>query len=720
MKKILIIPFLFLIIKSFGQAGTPPNYIKLNVRYDWIEGKFSKTLHFPAGGTTPTLYGGWNGAGAPYWDSVAKKLRIWDGTFFRTYSDSVYKSGTDLIIRYGTRTDTVSGLGGGAGTITGTSDNLLTVSGANLNNRKTFANLTYGATTTWDLTTGYNKALTLTGDANLVFTNAQNGDHCFLLLFQDGTGGHELTVPDQIIQIGTDPNDTTILQGIYNGTSWWFATSGGSLTSITGLITAGSGITVTGSGTGASPYNIAFNSPFTWGTGLTNTANTITDNLATGKAGGQTASGGTAASENLTLQSTTNATKGNTYIGSSTKFIFDEANTEFRIGNSADQGAYSFQNGGNGVTGMGATNSEVRLANSSNTAGTSNFMVVNNSLTEIGRLRGYGSAVGGTIAGISNNNATELMSNPGLAAPLFLRSVSGDVHIVTNGTTPNLTAKQSGAVGINKTSPTALLHIAAGTATANTAPLKIDPGVKLTTPESGAIESDTTGGVYHLYWTSKTPTRYQLDQQISIGTINSQTKSSDGAVSTGASLVMQTVDHSKPGLLTATDKIRLDSNSYFKWDSTYSPIGGKRNDSTAIFKSLRIQVNSTTVTPSNQGDSAMSWNLTGLEAYQEGNVASGSTITPAGDQRINFYDVTALAANPTFAAPSGSPSNHNYLEIRIKDNGTSRTITWNAIYRAGTDIALPTATTISKTMYCAFRYNSADSKWDFIGNTNGF
>src|SRR6185369_16485665 len=97
MKKILILPFLFLIIKSFGQAGTPPNYIKLNVRYDFLEGKFSKTVHIPAGGTTPTLYGGWNGAGALYWDSVGKKLRVWNGSYWHTYADSAYKSGTSLI-----------------------------------------------------------------------------------------------------------------------------------------------------------------------------------------------------------------------------------------------------------------------------------------------------------------------------------------------------------------------------------------------------------------------------------------------------------------------------------------------------------------------------------------------------------------------------------------------------------------------------------------------
>jgi hypothetical protein len=64
-----------------------------------------------------------------------------------------------------------------------------------------------------------------------------------------------------------------------------------------------------------------------------------------------------------------------------------------------------------------------------------------------------------------------------------------------------------GNVGIGITSPTAYLHLKAGTATANTAPIKIDPGVVNTTPVSGCIESDGT----HLYWVDSGGTRRQLD-----------------------------------------------------------------------------------------------------------------------------------------------------------------------------------------------------------------
>src|ERR1035437_4040095 len=46
----------------------------------------------------------------------------------------------------------------------------------------------------------------------------------------------------------------------------------------------------------------------------------------------------------------------------------------------------------------------------------------------------------------------------------------------------------SGKVGIGVTSPTSILHLKAGTASANTAPLKFNTGTLLTTAEAGAVE----------------------------------------------------------------------------------------------------------------------------------------------------------------------------------------------------------------------------------------
>lgn len=100
--------------------------------------------------------------------------------------------------------------------------------------------------------------------------------------------------------------------------------------------------------------------------------------------------------------------------------------------------------------------------------------------------------------------------------------------------------------------------------------------------------------------------------------------------------------------------------------------------------------------------------------------ASTATPTPTGDAKLNLYSLTAAATAPTFAAPSGTPANWNQLLIRIKDNGTARALSWNAIYRASPDLALPTTTVVNKTMYLKFVYNSADSKWDFLAYLDNF
>jgi hypothetical protein len=67
--------------------------------------------------------------------------------------------------------------------------------------------------------------------------------------------------------------------------------------------------------------------------------------------------------------------------------------------------------------------------------------------------------------------------------------------------------QSSVAIGAAGFAPTARLHLAPGTIAAGTASLKIDPGVLLTVPESGAVESTGT----NLWWTDGGGVRHQLD-----------------------------------------------------------------------------------------------------------------------------------------------------------------------------------------------------------------
>ena len=94
---------------------------------------------------------------------------------------------------------------------------------------------------------------------------------------------------------------------------------------------------------------------------------------------------------------------------------------------------------------------------------------------------------------------------------------------------------------------------------------------------------------------------------------------------------------------------------------------------------------------------------------------TGTTITPnldlAGSGK-DFYAFTALATGLTINAPTSPPTDGGLLTFRIKDDGTTRTLTWNAVYRGGT-VALITATS-NKTNYLQFMYNVDDTKWDLI------
>ena len=90
-------------------------------------------------------------------------------------------------------------------------------------------------------------------------------------------------------------------------------------------------------------------------------------------------------------------------------------------------------------------------------------------------------------------------------------------------------------------------------------------------------------------------------------------------------------------------------------------------------------------------------------------ISSGATIEPASDN--TQYNVTALAVGSVINAPTGTPVGGWKMLLRIKDDGTSRSLSWNAIYR-GIGVTLPTSTTAGKVMYLGMTYNSTDTKWD--------
>ena len=95
--------------------------------------------------------------------------------------------------------------------------------------------------------------------------------------------------------------------------------------------------------------------------------------------------------------------------------------------------------------------------------------------------------------------------------------------------------------------------------------------------------------------------------------------------------------------------------------------------------------------------------------------ASASSLTP--DISVSdVYAYTALAANLTINAPTGTPVDGDKLVFRLLDNGTGRALTWNATYTA-IGVTLPTTTTANKTTYVGCVYNANNTRWDVIAVT---
>jgi hypothetical protein len=95
--------------------------------------------------------------------------------------------------------------------------------------------------------------------------------------------------------------------------------------------------------------------------------------------------------------------------------------------------------------------------------------------------------------------------------------------------------------------------------------------------------------------------------------------------------------------------------------------------------------------------------------------ASASTLTPS-IATADVYAYTALATGLTINAPTGTPVDGDKLIFRILDNGTARSLTWDATYTV-IGVTLPTTTTVNKTTYVGCIYNANNTRWDVIAVT---
>lgn len=101
------------------------------------------------------------------------------------------------------------------------------------------------------------------------------------------------------------------------------------------------------------------------------------------------------------------------------------------------------------------------------------------------------------------------------------------------------------------------------------------------------------------------------------------------------------------------------------------------------------------------------------EKRRHGVVTAAATATLTATSAAKQYNLTGQNAALTIAAPTGTFADGQDLIFRIKDNGTARAISWNAVFRA-VGVTLPTTTVISKVLYVAAKWNAAESVFDVI------
>jgi hypothetical protein len=282
----------------------------------------------------------------------------------------------------------------------------------------------------------------------------------------------------------TSVKGATQLSNSYNGTSQTLAVTekalSDGLSSVSGhaavTLFTDSGLTLTGQQIGmGTPSSITISS--------TNSISTNTHThaitgyiLSNGLSGGQTLYGGTEASENLTLYSTYNATKGNILFGTS---CYDEVNNRLGIGITSPTNTIS-------MSGQAVTKIWTERNTTSNTAG--------NSLT----IEASGAASGAT-----DKNGGSLIFRGGIAtgtgyqSTIFQSSVIGSTGTTDNSFVETMRIRNN-RLGIGTTNPSYKIHAnqTLTDSTANATSYFLDTTYKASTGDVTVTEDGVTFNVY--------------------------------------------------------------------------------------------------------------------------------------------------------------------------------------------------------------------------------
>lgn len=199
----------------------------------------------------------------------------------------------------------------------------------------------------------------------------------------------------------------------------------------------------------------------------------------------------------------------------------------------------------------------------------------------------------------------------------------------------------------------------------------------------------------------------------------SVTATSPLSVTSGSAIAISQANTSTNGYLSSTDWTTFNNKLSANQTITYTAIGdvsGTASGATSISPTMSLSASQPNITSAaNQTTigtvTVGTWNSIIKPVTTSTTSASTFTIA-ATTQQMEF---TALAANLTLYT-SGSPNDGQKLIIRIIDNGSPQTLTFNSVFNFGNLVIAPTTTVAGRSLYIGFIYNGTTSKWDCVAS----
>jgi hypothetical protein len=256
---------------------------------------------------------------------------------------------------------------------------------------------------------------------------------------------------------------------------------------------------------------------------------------------------------------------------------------------------------------------------------------------------------------------------------------------------------KTGKVGIGTISPEATLHLKAGTATANTAPLKFTSGTLLTTPENGTLEYDgtsfyyTTGGARSTFGSGGGPTLSGITSiSNASGDITLAPLTSTGAVLVNSGTASVGVNS---GALVVTGGVGMSGS--LNVGGSYAMSGSGTFDT----GTGAVSLNGPTTVAANQNLSMASGSGTFSQIYT--GTGTAATITA---NALTSGKILSLSSNSTSAAAGNTG-----LDVGISGaNGTA------GITRYGIQSAITSTGTTSTNVGASFSASGATNNYGLL------